>query len=183
MDILWPLATLYRARGELTKAVNVFRKIHKADPAFLRDLSILLVDVHPLLLEAGQHQLGAALFGDAFTFHFVTFDSPHDKPAAGEVKNTMRLDGIVVYVDYLLRMGESEAAVNAIHRGQRWLQGRKDEKDWDARGDDREYAAAADWEGNDDDELGHELDFHLRYRLAVARLRLGQDHLAMASLC
>jgi len=55
------------------------------------------------------------------------------------------------------------------------LQGRGDQKYWDTFEDDREYAV-------DTEEGGNELDIGLRHRLALLRLRLGNDEEAFVSI-
>jgi general transcription factor 3C polypeptide 3 (transcription factor C subunit 4) len=125
-------------------------------------------------MQTKQYAFGATAFGEAFTYHFATFEKPEDQ----EEENTMTIEHIVIYVDYLLKSGDPESAVGVIHRGQRWLQGRKNEKGWDAMDDDSEYQPK-DADEEDETSGGYDLDNQLRYRLAVARLRLGQDDEAL----
>ncbi|GMK54381.1 hypothetical protein CspeluHIS016_0109670 [Cutaneotrichosporon spelunceum] len=180
VDVLWQLITMYTKNGQAKKAADAIKKLHKADPTFLRDFNMLM-EVHPFILELRQWGLGATIFGDAFVYHYATFDSPSDPD------NTMKIEHVVEYVNYLIKSGETESAIDVIHRGQRWLQGRKHEKAWDAVEDDSEYAPKR-FGGDDGDESdeesnnvngGNELDVQLRHLLAIARLRLGQPDMAI----
>lgn len=88
----------------------------------------------------------------------------------------MSLEHVIALVDILTTVEKLEEAVEVVRKGQRWLQGRVEQKYWDTFEDDREYAP----EG----EEGHELDIGLRHRLALLRLRLGNDEEAFVSyLC
>jgi general transcription factor 3C polypeptide 3 (transcription factor C subunit 4) len=171
---------MYTKNGQAKKAADAIKKLHKADPTFLRDFNMLM-EVHPFILELRQWGLGSTIFGDAFVYHYATFDAPSDPD------NTMKIEHVVEYVNYLIKSGETESAIDVIHRGQRWLQGRKHEKAWDAVEDDSEYAPKR-FGGDDGDESdeeanningGNELDVQLRHLLAIARLRLGQTDMAI----
>ena len=85
----------------------------------------------------------------------------------------MSLEHVIALVDILTTVEKLEEAVEVVRKGQRWLQGRVEQKYWDTFEDDREYAP----EG----EEGHELDIGLRHRLALLRLRLGNDEEAFVS--
>lgn len=181
LDIVWQLVNIYRETQSYNKAVEAIRKIHRAEPTYLRDFNMLM-EVHALIVETKKAAFGAEVFGDAFMFHFATFNGP-DEQKPGMEPNTMKLEHIVVYVDYLLKSGDLDGAVSAIHRGQRWLQGRKHEKGWDAAEDDSEYYAPREDEDFAEESAGgYDLDYQLRYRLAIARLRLGHDEEAMSSI-
>jgi general transcription factor 3C polypeptide 3 (transcription factor C subunit 4) len=172
-ELIWKLVDVYRQTEQHSKAVDALRKIHRVEPSFLRDFNMLM-EVHPIIMQTKQYAFGATAFGEAFTYHFATFEKPEDQ----EEENTMTIEHIVIYVDYLLKSGDPESAVGVIHRGQRWLQGRKNEKGWDAMDDDSEYQPK-DADEEDETSGGYDLDNQLRYRLAVARLRLGQDDEAL----
>lgn len=169
---------MYRSNGQAKKAVEAVRKIHRTEPTFLRDFNIL-VELQPIFQSTQQWALAANIFGDAFVFNFATFDSPDDQRSDIEEQNCMELEHVVMYVDYLLKSGDPETAINVIHRGQRWLQGRKAERAWDALDDDSEYAPAKE---NEESPASAELDIQLRHKLAVARLRLGQQDEAIVSV-
>ncbi|KLT39056.1 TPR-like protein [Cutaneotrichosporon oleaginosum] len=180
VDVLWQLITMYTKSGQAKKAAEAIKKLHKADPTFLRDFNMLM-EVHPFILELHQWGLGATVFGDAFVYHYATFADSSDPD------NTMKIEHVVEYVNYLIKSGETESAIDVIHRGQRWLQGRKLEKAWDAVEDDSEYApkrlGGEDGDGSDEETNningGNELDVQLRHLLAIARLRLGQTEMAI----
>jgi general transcription factor 3C polypeptide 3 (transcription factor C subunit 4) len=93
----------------------------------------------------------------------------------------MGLEHIVPLVDMLIQTEKLEEGVDVVRRGQRWLQGRMEEKHWDVLDDDREYASLDDGEGGDEGNEGNELEVPLRLRLALLRLRLGQDDEAFVS--
>jgi len=176
-DLIWKLVEVYRQTEQNNKAVDALRKIHRVEPSFLRDFNMLM-EVHPIIMQTQQYAFGATAFGEAFTYHFATFEKPEDQGP----ENTMTIEHIVIYVDYLLKSGDPESAVGVIHRGQRWLQGRKNEKGWDAMDDDSEYYPQQRDDEDEEQEAGsggYDLDNQLRYRLAVARLRLGQDDEAL----
>lgn len=169
---------MYLETGQHKKASDALKKLHKADPTFLRDFNMLM-EVHQLIMELRQWALGATVFGDAFVYHYATFDDP------SHPDNTMKIEHIVEYVGYLIKAGDTESAIDIIHRGQRWIQGRKHEKAWDAVEDDSEYAPKTTEEEEDDDAEdgivngGNDLDNQLRHLLAIARLRLGQPEMAI----
>lgn len=89
----------------------------------------------------------------------------------------MGLEHIVPLVDMLIQTEKLEEGVDVVRRGQRWLQGRMEERHWDVLDDDREYAPVDEGEGEGEGE-GNELEVTLRLRLALLRLSLGQDEVA-----
>ena len=103
----------------------------------------------------------------------------------------MRAEHILQLVDDLEIIGQLEEAVVVIRRGQRWLQDRQNDRKWDALEDDREFDPphvtrneAGDWVPTESEEDGAEryaLEIPLRHRLAVIRLRLGDDEEAGVS--
>lgn len=98
----------------------------------------------------------------------------------------MQLEHVVALVDLLILHDELEEAVVIVRRGQRWLQDRKAQRQWDALEDDREYdppglqreIGEAGMEANE----GFALDINLRHRLGLIRLKLGNDDEAMVGL-
>ncbi len=117
----------------------------------------------------------------AFDFHIDRFNGPNDSSPAEA--NTLRLEHVTILTDLLLQQDKLEEALVVIKRGQRWVQGRKEQKSWDNMDDDREYdppGTARDGGGEDTEgSEGFALDTNLRERLALARLRLGDDEEAM----
>ena len=91
----------------------------------------------------------------------------------------MTLSHVVSLVDDLMALDKLEEALVVLRRGQRWLQGRKDETGWDAIDDDREYYPPGvqpyQHGGIEDEGGGYPLETPLRQRLAFIRFRLGDD--------
>lgn len=119
----------------------------------------------------------AGAFRTAFDWH-VARCGPEDP------SSTMTLAHIISLVDDLIELEQLEEAVNIIRRGQRWLQGRREQTKWDAMDDDREYDPPdvsrvgddeADELQTEEHDAGYALETPLRHRLAVLRLRLGDD--------
>ena len=141
------------------------------------------MEFHPLLIKTQQYSSAAGTFRQAFDFHVERFNGSHDQ--SEDEPNTMQLEHIITLTDVLLQLDNLEEAVVVIKRGQRWLQARSEQKSWDVMDDDREYdppeasrkAEGGDTEGSE----GFPLDTNLRYQLALARLRLGDDAEAMVS--
>jgi general transcription factor 3C polypeptide 3 (transcription factor C subunit 4) len=78
--------------------------------------------------------------------------------------------------------GNAMAAVHAIRKGTRWLQGRANQRFWDACEDDREY----DIEGvvtrtGEPQGGGYLLDVNARHRLGIARIKNGDIEEGKAS--
>jgi general transcription factor 3C polypeptide 3 (transcription factor C subunit 4) len=78
--------------------------------------------------------------------------------------------------------GNAMAAVHAIRKGTRWLQGRANQRFWDACVDDREY----DIEGivtrtGEPQGGGYLLDVNARHRLGIARIKNGDVEEGKAS--
>ena len=141
------------------------------------------MDFYPLLQTTGQTPLATAIMREAFDHHFERFRGPDDRPE--NEPNTMQLEHVVAFTDLLLAMDKLEEALLTIRRGQRWLQGRKAERHWDGFEDDREYdppgTQREDMEEDGEGPEGFSLDTNLRHRLALVRLRLGNDDEAMVS--
>jgi general transcription factor 3C polypeptide 3 (transcription factor C subunit 4) len=84
-------------------------------------------------------------------------------------------------------INDPSSAIRTIRNGARWLQGRaQKEKWWENVGDDREFdvpgfargggASVAGGDGAGEMAQGfYDLDLNLRHRLAVARLKLGDE--------
>lgn len=102
--------------------------------------------------------------------------------------NTMTLENVINLSDLLIKLDELEEVVVVIRRGQRWLQGRRDQKQYDLMEDDREYdgplvtRVEKGKEKEDEERERHPLDISLRHRLALVRLKLGMDDEAKVSL-
>lgn len=138
------------------------------------------MDFQPLLLEVKQSAFASQIFRSAFDYHIERFSSPEDQRP--DEPNTLALEHVVILADMLLASDDLEEALVVIRRGQRWLQGRREQRSWDANEDDREY----DPEGLDRGEQteqaeSYPLEIPLRHRLALVRLRLGDDEEALVS--
>jgi general transcription factor 3C polypeptide 3 (transcription factor C subunit 4) len=137
-----------------------------------------LADLHPIVLATKKYRFGADALRTAFDWHTETFFGPND--TASPENNTMTLENVINLADLLLQLDELEEAVVVIRRGQRWLQGRNNERQWDVQEDDREFdpeGLVREGEGGEEEEgvAIHPLDVNLRQRLALVRLRLGHD--------
>ena len=144
----------------------------KHDPESANNFQ-LLQDFHPLIIETKQYAFGSSAYRTAFDYHLETYPHPPTDEEDDE-GNTMELEHVVSLVDILNITEKLEEAVEVVRRGQRWLQGRAEQRYWDTFEDDREYAV-------DGEEGGNELDIGLRHRLALLRLRLGNDEEAFVS--
>jgi general transcription factor 3C polypeptide 3 (transcription factor C subunit 4) len=128
-----------------------------------------------------QQSLAASTLREAFDYHIERFNGEGENPK--DEPNTMHLGNIVALTDLLLQLDKLEEGLVVVKRGQRWLQGRRDQRSWDSIDDDREYdpqGSAREAEGEDMEGFeGFALDTALRHRLALIRLRLGDDDEAM----
>lgn len=198
--MLYELASLYRIEGSINKvrshslrgvslteawqAVDVFKRILKAHLPSARDMNIL-AEFQPLFTTGSQLNFFISAYRKAFDWHLSQFDGPDD--ARQTTTNTMHLEHVVQLADLTLQTDNLEDAVVVIRKGQRWLQGRTEQNQWDAFKDDREYDPPGTVRGGITQEEGDELERHdletnLRHRLALARLRLGDDDEALVRI-
>jgi general transcription factor 3C polypeptide 3 (transcription factor C subunit 4) len=153
----------------------------KHDPESAHNFT-LLHEFYPLILETNQLAFGASAYRSAFDYHISIYPGPlslEQEEEDDDEGNTMQLEHIMSLVDVLSMTEKLEEALEVIRKGQRWLQGRVEQGYWDTFEDDREYAP--DGEGEEGKE-GNELDIGLRLRLALLRLRLGNDEEAFVSV-
>jgi len=143
---------------------------------------ILLQEFYPLIQDTRQYAFGAQAYRNAFDYHLETYPGPPDPDdddsdagEEGQESNTMELQHILCLVDMLLQIEKLEEGVDVVRRGMRWLQGRGEQKYWDIFDDDREYTT------DPKAEEAFDLDIALRHRLALLRLRLGNDSDAFVS--
>jgi general transcription factor 3C polypeptide 3 (transcription factor C subunit 4) len=86
---------------------------------------------------------------------------------------------LLILADLYNVVGEHENAIITIRKGCRWLQGRAEQKYWDALEDDREYDTAEMAESRKPAPNapvsggGYALDVNARHRLGIARLNIG----------
>lgn len=150
------------------------------------DLTIL-EEIRPILVELSDLNTCASLYHGAFTHFQSLYPSglgPGPDPTVGDIPGGgFGHLQLLVLADLYNGLNEHDKAVHVIRNGSRWLQGRADQKFWDACEDDREYDIG-DWrtEGGSG-ATGREgwvqpgkypLDVNARHRLAVARLRMGE---------
>lgn len=126
--------------------------------------------MRPLLYKDPKNlEMGCRFYREAFEYHLLNFSGPNDQRQ--DTVNNLTINSLIVLVDVLMETNDFESAVNCIKRGQRWLDGRYADQQWALREDDLEYVSAdADPPGG-----GCHLDRNLRHRLALARLKLGDD--------
>ena len=156
------------------QAADTFNRLIKSHKPAGTDFNFLS-QLHSTLLALEAVDIAASAYRVAFDHHLSRL-SPTDPTG------TMQLEHIVSLADDLLLLDELEECLGVIRRGQRWLQGRRDEIHWDSLDDDREYDPAGTRRGEEGEEAeseGFRLETHLRHRLALVRLRLGDDEEAM----
>nr|XP_018265461.1 uncharacterized protein I303_01827 [Kwoniella dejecticola CBS 10117]OBR87619.1 hypothetical protein I303_01827 [Kwoniella dejecticola CBS 10117] len=180
-DLLFELGVIYIAQRQKTRASNVFRQLMKNE-VFARDFDVIM-EFHPIMLEMNQRSYIVQTMREAFEWHLKTFNPPILESNLGIC--TMSIERIIEIVDDFLVLDDLDQALEIARKGQRWLQGRKAQKNWDNFDkDDREYDPPgtsrlnAETKEMEDNE-GFELDVHLRHRLALIRLRLGDIDEAM----
>ncbi|KAI0315216.1 hypothetical protein OF83DRAFT_1133046 [Amylostereum chailletii] len=185
VSALWDRASLAKELGEHRIARNSLLGILKRIP---HDLTVL-EEIRPILIELSDFALCAELFHKSFDHYASSFPLGHglDPNTGAEIPGGgFGLMELLVLADLYNSMGEHDKAVHVIRSGCRWLQGRKEQKFWDACEDDREFDEK-DWRAQ---AVGKErelppglypLDVNARHRLAVARIRMreteeGQMH-------
>lgn len=187
---LYALASMYKEQGRLANAADTVKRILRYDPQSSHDLEFLSDNVG---LFTTPHQLGVIRkgFRTAIDWNIASFTSPVDRSttAGGEVC-TLKLDHIVTLVDMYTRADNLEDALLVLRRGQRWLSGRRSEFWWDSREDDKEYdppgfsrdPEEAEEVEDDSERGGNPIETVLRLRLAMIRLKMGQDEEAAVSM-
>ncbi|EMD31266.1 hypothetical protein CERSUDRAFT_145423 [Gelatoporia subvermispora B] len=178
VNALWDRATLAKSTGELRTARNAFLTLLKRLPHNLT----VLDELRPVLIELSELPLCAQLFADAFAYYHGAFPGGSGvDPFAADVGAAEVPGGgfgalhLLVLADLHNTLGAHAAAVHAIRRGCRWLQGRAAQRFWDACEDDREFDGA---EGRPraEGEMPpgtYPLDVNARHRLAIARIKMG----------
>ncbi|KAJ7734190.1 hypothetical protein DFH07DRAFT_129989 [Mycena maculata] len=190
---LWDRAVLARELGDLQTTRLAFLGILARFP---HDLAILSA-LRPVLVDLGDLPTCASLFQAAFDHYAAAFPSGMGRAAAqvdsdsppGEQEQTdipgagFGLLQVLALADLYDALGEHERAVDVVRRGMRWLQGRAAQTYWDLCADDREFdcpdadntgARAVD-DVDAEDVGGYPLDVNARHRLAIARIKMGED--------
>ncbi|KAJ3795759.1 hypothetical protein GGU11DRAFT_209264 [Lentinula aff. detonsa] len=144
VDALWDRATLAKEVGELRIARQSFLSILKRFP---HDLTVLS-EIRSILVELGDLTTCTTLFQNAFDHYQQCFPSgsgPVFGPTGSESTSAIVPGGgfsmlnLLVLADLFNTLGEYDSAVRVIKTGNRWLQGRGDQKYWDMLEDDREF--------------------------------------------
>ncbi|KAK8847416.1 hypothetical protein IAR55_005274 [Kwoniella newhampshirensis] len=178
VGLLWELGAIYRQQGQKHRASDVFKRMLRSDRTLARDFNFVM-EYFPIMIETHQRPFVTKIQREAFDFHIDAFASPGDHGRRRE-QNTMNLDRVIELADGLLSLDDLDQALEVIRRGQRWMQGRKSQKKWDTYEDDREYdppgtqRPSADGKELEENE-GFALDIALRHRLAMVRIKLGDD--------
>ncbi|KAJ9118638.1 hypothetical protein QFC22_003858 [Naganishia vaughanmartiniae] len=193
VNVLWEQAMMAKEFGEDEQALKSFRRLLQISP---HDMNIL-AEMPPLFASANAIQEGAQLFEAAMDYHIRTFpDGPSAETQPRQTTNTttnsMTLDFIISLADFKILLHEYEDVINIIRKGQRWLSGRSREIYWDMEVDDREFdppgttrqshshpdvrGLPGGADGQETISGGYEMDINLRHRLAIARLKLGNDY-------
>ncbi|KAL1745068.1 hypothetical protein HDZ31DRAFT_37197 [Schizophyllum fasciatum] len=162
---LWDRAALAREVGDLRAARASLIAVLRRVP---HDLSVLAA-LRPVLVELGDLATCAELYEGARTHYEEAFPEGAGSPFA--------VLEILVLVDLHSVLGAHERAIQVIRSGMRWLQGRGEQRYWDALPDDREYdlpdMPPRTLREGDIPPGFFSLDLNARQRLAVARIRMG----------
>ncbi|KAI1783533.1 TPR-like protein [Ganoderma leucocontextum] len=180
VSALWDRASLAKEIGDLKTARSTMLAMLKRLPHSLP----VLDELRPILIELSDLALCASLFQSAFAHHMAAFpsgrgvdpESGADVPGGG-----FGLMHLLVLADLCNTLGEYGKAAETIRRGCRWLQGRAQQKFWDAGEDDREWDVLPESGGGGVVRGGegemqpgyYPLDVNARHRLAIARIRGG----------
>ncbi|WWC86899.1 uncharacterized protein L201_001778 [Kwoniella dendrophila CBS 6074] len=183
-ELLFDLGIIYVAQRQRTRASDVFKKLVKTE-YFARHFDIIM-EFHQVMIDTNQRHVIVQIMREAFDWHFKMFQSSNDHSRIDLVgPNTLTIERIIELVDDLLVLDDLDQALEIVRRGQRWLQGRKLQKNWDNFDkDDREFDPPQTSRYNPEtkemeENEGFELHVQLRHRLALIRLRLGDNEEAM----
>ncbi|EJD52995.1 TPR-like protein [Auricularia subglabra TFB-10046 SS5] len=181
VDAMWERAQLSTRLGDLRGARSAFLAILFKFP---HDLSVLF-ELQNIIVSLGDIQTGIKLFEDALTHYMSAYPSGSatDHLGADVPGGGFGVGAVVTLADFYNVAGEHEKAIHAVRGGMRWLQGRVEQRFWDAMPDDREF----DVEGMPKRVQvegartgGYPLSLNARHRLAIARLKLGDIEEAKA---
>ncbi|KAI0031922.1 TPR-like protein [Vararia minispora EC-137] len=175
VNAFWDRAFLAKELGEHRIARNSLLAILRRHQ---HDLTVL-EEIRPVLIELNDIKLCAELFDKAFQYYAHQYPVGHlTDPKTGAVLpgGGFGLMELLALADMYNSLGEHDRAVHVIRVGVRWLQGRQDQRFWDACEDDREYDVGTGRPvGSGVGELlpgRFPLDVNARHRLAVARIRM-----------
>ncbi|WWC67957.1 uncharacterized protein I206_101876 [Kwoniella pini CBS 10737] len=180
-DLLFELGIIYIAQRQKTRASNVFRQLIKNE-TFAHDFDVIM-EFHQIMIEMNQRSYIVQTMREAFDWHLKVFNPPIFESNLGIC--TMSIERIIEMVDDFLVLDDLDQALEIARKGQRWLQGRKAQRNWDNFDkDDREYDPPGTSRLNSEtkemeENEGFEMNVQLRHRLALVRLRLGDIEEAM----
>ncbi|CAK5274676.1 unnamed protein product [Mycena citricolor] len=163
----WDRASLARDLGDLKTTRHAFLAILKVFP---HDIPVLS-ELRNVLVELGDLETCLNLFAAAFEHYQRVYPTgAGDLPGGG-----FGLMELLVLADLYNTVSEHRPAVEVIRRGCRWLQGRGDQRYWDACDDDREYDLELFKRVVDEGPQPgfYPLDVNARHRLSVARIQMG----------
>ncbi|CAK5261855.1 unnamed protein product [Mycena citricolor] len=163
----WDRASLARDLGDLKTTRHAFLAILKVFP---HDIPVLS-ELRNVLVELGDLETCLNLFAAAFEHYQRVYPTgAGDLPGGG-----FGLMELLVLADLYNTVSEHRPAVEVIRRGCRWLQGRGDQRYWDACDDDREYDLESFKRVVDEGPQPgfYPLDVNARHRLSVARIQMG----------
>ncbi|WVN89418.1 uncharacterized protein L203_104641 [Cryptococcus depauperatus CBS 7841] len=170
VDLLWELGSIYRIQGQKTRGSNVFRQMLAVEPSLANDFNFITT-FHPLLLAIHQQSWIAQIGCEAFSYHCSTYATPSSPPNKANAPPPMKMEHIVTLLDDLIAIKDYENALSVVRRGQRWLQGRIEQNQWDTFEDDTEYDAPGTLRDGEESE-GFPMNPNMRLRLALIRINL-----------
>ncbi|EJT97237.1 TPR-like protein [Dacryopinax primogenitus] len=166
-DAIWDRAYLLKAMGELDQALKGFENLLQLNPHNPN----VLFQIYQVCLESSNLSRALFLYQSAFDF-FRKF--PPNEELFG-------IPSLSILADLQISVGNLEGAIQTVKSGARWLQNRSNESFWDLIEDDREFdppgftREAVEGQEEDQPPGYHPLPFELRHRLAIARLKGGND--------
>lgn len=181
-------SALYLARESYTLAIGDYQFILERQPYYL-DAIQGFAEAAVLLSASrrkgsGEPQVAAKdVFSRAIDYYLEEYPAGH-----GCISFPLTWDHVTTYIELLFHLKEYSEALGRTRTLSRWYLGRKEETCWDTFDDDRE------WDGADErrcdvpgfvpgkyapDSYGSSLPLRLRTKLAICRLRLGQQEEAM----
>ncbi|KZT34747.1 TPR-like protein [Sistotremastrum suecicum HHB10207 ss-3] len=172
----WERASLAKEMGDPRTVKSSYLGILRRYP---HDMNVLM-ELHPVLVESSDLQLVAELYSAALSHHQTVHPAgPPASVESGSTASEAPFTEIHLYVlaDTYNALGDCDKAINSIRSGVRWLQGRADQKFWDALPDDREYdiPGIEREPGSHGIEPAHNpLHVNARHRLAISRLKLSE---------
>ncbi|CCX13579.1 Similar to Transcription factor tau subunit sfc4; acc. no. O74458 [Pyronema omphalodes CBS 100304] len=154
IDAIYDRAILYKEKGDMIKAAEGFRTLHRLLP---NDMTILR-DIASLFIEIRQIPEAIEYYNRSIEF-FVSTGNP-DKLFGWSELN--------ILVELYMMNEDWKGAIKTLRRVGRWLCGRSQETFWDKTDDDRE------WDADNTLPETYSLPTELRVKLGVCRLKTGK---------